>query len=70
MAYRVAPINLFANGDDVVYHLNFYLVVDIVGDLVEHFNANLLLSDTLNNYFNTHYTRRYSIYGNPLHLPA
>ena len=70
MAYRVATINLLANRDDVIYLLSVRLVVDIVDDLVEHFNANLLLGDTLNNFPNTHYTRRYSIYGSPLHLPV
>ena len=46
MAYRVAKINFLANRDDVIYLLSVRLMVDIMDDLVEHFNANQLLGDT------------------------
>ena len=70
MAHGVTPINYLANRDDVIYRLSVRLVVDIVDDLVRNIDANPSLSDIFNNSLNTHYNRRYSIYGNPLHSPV
>jgi hypothetical protein len=42
----VTLFDLLADADDIIYHLNVALAIDIVGGLVGYIDAHTRLSDT------------------------